>query len=210
MAFKLVRKGWEAFSRMLDARRFRKTLKVEIRKATKASGELLRQEYRDAISGAKIGPRNKPLTVAIKKRDHPLLDTGAMRDAIEVQVVSWKEARVGIPKGTPAHRVATIVSEGARIEITDKMRVMFTVLWHVSEGRMPVSRLRGRAAELWARSPDEWFPLSPRRRIIRIPKRPFIAKTFKNKTVIKRVQKPIEQAVVETWRKHVKAGRGGK
>lgn len=204
----IIQKGWKAFKQMLDQRRFSKALRREMPKAMRRAGEILEDEYKEAINKGKIGPRNKPLTIAIKKHEARLLDSGRMRDAIQTELVAWNTVIVGIPKGTPAYRVAKIVSEGARIEVTERMRSMFMVLWKVSEGQLPVSRLEGRAAELYSRFPGPWFPLSRRKKVIRIPPRPFIQRTFKKKSIRRKMEKQIQLGVVRAWKSHIRVAKG--
>jgi len=196
---------------MLDRRRFKKILKPQISKGLRESAQILENEYKQAIDKGNFA-RNKPLTIAVKGRDHPLLDTGKMRNAITSRQPQWNMAWVGIPKSDPAFKVARIVSEGAQIEITDRMRAMFRVLWIASmaaRGEVPSSSvpLRGRAAELFSRFQD-WGPLPPRRRTIRIPPRPFIQRTFKKKAIRRKLNRRMEKAVVEAWRIHVRTAKG--
>lgn len=208
MVMKLINKGFKEFGRMLDPRRFTAALKQEVMKATVENAKFLEQEVKAAIDGARIGPNNKPLTVMIKKRDHPLLDSGRMREAVEAVIVDWKTASVGIPSSSPSYKVAKWVSEGRSVPVTDRMRQMFKMLWLVSEGRLEPSRLQGRAAELWSRSTGPWYPLSDNTRIIRIPPRPFIELTTKRPDVKAKIRKTYATALANTWRVHVRSARG--
>ena len=72
---------------------------------------------------------------------------------------------------------------------------------------MPVSQLRGRAAELWRQSPQEWFPLSENKRLIRIPKRPFVKRTMAKKSVKKSVARRYNRAVKAAWKEMVRGAR---
>lgn len=204
----LINKGWGAFKKMLDKHRFQRSLKQEMPKAMRKAGEYLEKEYKDAISRGNIPPPNAPLTMGIKKHGITLLDSGRMRDAIRTDLEAWDRVVVGIPKNTREWKVARIVSEGANVEVTDRMRAMFDMLWHASEGRIASSQLYGRAAELWARSPGNWFPLGEHVRVIRIPARPFMQITFGRKAVKDRVKLLQNKGLKQAWRKHVKSARG--
>lgn len=206
MVARLVNKGFKAHKRIFSPRYFRKALEKEIGVAMLGAAQILADEFKLAIDQGKIGPRNKELTIVIKGEDHPLLDQGVMRNAITLRLEKWNEAWAGIPDNTRAHRVAEIVSEGRSIEITDKMRLMFQLLWRVSTNQAPVSTLYGRAAELWRRYPGDWYPLGARKRVIRIPPRPFIEKTFRKKSVQNKLNKRIIQGLREAWREHVRIG----
>lgn len=207
MAIRLINKGWKTVQKVLDKKRYQAILSKEMRRSLVMSANILLEEYRDAIDRRRIRPWNKPLTIAIKGKNHPLLDSGGLRDSIKITPIGDHAVSVGIPRSSQYYNIARIVSDGANIEVTDKMRLMFLLLYRVSEGLTPASVLRGRAAELWEKSPGEWYPLDPNKRLIRIPPRPFIKRTFERPSVKKRVRRQMEIAYKQALMKHIRQSR---
>jgi hypothetical protein len=206
----IFKKGWKAYKNMLDSRKFKKILKRETAVGVLKAADYLRSEYQRTMESGQIQPKNKALTVAIKGRNQPLVDSGRLAKAFIVRKIKWNKAVVEIPKGSPEYELGQLVTRGAIIEVSDKMRAMFHVLWQVSEGRLPSASLRGRAAELWARNPNEWYPLSPNTRAIRIPPRPFIQQVRNRSDVKLGVQSILNQSAIRAWREHVRINRGKK
>ncbi len=138
------------------------------------------------------------LTTGIKGNSSPLVDSGAVKDAVTSKPVKPDLVWVGVPRygssrkahwirAMPVFQAAVQIHEGKSIRVTDKMREMFKLLYLVQKGEVDSSSLTGRAAELWRRSAGrvDWRPLGPGKRRIKIPKRPYILWAL-NKSGLKR------------------------
>lgn len=122
---------------------------------------------------------NQPLTVSIKGGSTPLRDTRKkLLNSITTKNVNQYSVFIGISKSSDFYTQALVIHSGAAIRVTPRMRAMFRVLWLVSKGSMPASRLGGRAKELWDRKPGGWLPLKDSTTAIKIKARPFMDEAF--------------------------------
>lgn len=187
--FKL--KGARKIEQALDPRRFDKTLKKHLRRASALNGKIAEAMVRDTIQNGPFAP-NKPLTTLIKGSEKPLVDKGDLFQSVTSRVMKdGLTVFVGVLKTAPGFNIAVVVHEGAEIGVTAKMRGLFFILWQASIGATDPSELSGRAADLFERFQD-WKPLSPSTSAIIISARPFIKETFKNKK--------LRKAAVDNWR----------
>jgi hypothetical protein len=198
--FKMV--GWKKMKALLNPAGFSETLKKNVAKATKLNGMMLRAEVRKRISDKAYSP-NAKLTIALKGSSTPLVDDADLMNAISDVVIDWKTVFVGVKRGTRGgeFNLAAILHEGAQIEVTPKMRLMFFLLYEVSHGKTPASKLTGRAAEIWASAGADmkFYPLKDGTTHIVIPARHFFRAVFEDPKVIKRAKANWEAAVAATF-----------
>jgi hypothetical protein len=174
------RAEWKAFGKAVDPRELDRVMRRNLRRATALNGKNLERTVRKKIQGGKFTP-NADLTIAIKGSSKPLVDTGhRLFQAVTSRVVDEFTVWVGIQFKDRFYNVAKLLHDGGAIGVTDRMRGLFYVLWLASIGAIPESELTGRAAELWARKPGGWFPLSDNTRAIMIPSRPFLAQAIED------------------------------
>lgn len=189
--------GWKRLGLALDPRRFEKTLRKFARVASERNGLLAVGAVRREVRRGGFLP-NKALTIHIKgEGKKPLVDSGTrLFQGLTSKVQNDFEVFVGFLLGGPNFDAAAAVHEGATIQVTQKMRNMFRLLWMASVGNFDPANLTGRAAELWAQAPSGWLPLKPSTTKIRIRARPFIKRAFENKG--------LKNGVVRQWRLAVK------
>ncbi len=178
--------GWKRWAKALDPKRFEKALRRHMPLATKRIGLLAVGTVRREVRRGGFA-RNAELTIHIKGTGKkPLVDSSRrLFQGLTSQVQDASTVFVGFLLGGPNFDAAAAIHEGATIRVSQKMRNMFRLLWMASVGNMDPSRLTGRAAELWARAPGGWLPLKPSTTVIRIPRRPFIERAFKRKSLKK-------------------------
>jgi hypothetical protein len=205
--FKKVGK-WKELARALDPSRQRKALRQQLRRATALNGKVAEAAIRDGIKAGGF-EGNRPLTVAIKSSTKPLADRGDLFQAATSKVVTSKvlddfTVFAGILKSNENFPMAVALHDGASIKVTPAMRGLFYMLWLVSVGRLPPSKLNGRAAELWTRMPGGWLPLHPNTPAIVIPSRPFIDRISDDGKLRRKMeanwQAAIRQAIRESLR----------
>lgn len=190
--------SWLAFRSALDGKKFQRRLDRAMALATKANAMLVVDAIRHNIkSGAFASARvpNASLTIEIKRKRKPLIDSGGLIKAAMYEVQSPYRAEVGYLRGAPKTDIAIINHEGATIPVTDRMRKMFAALAVASStgSTLGPGGLMGRAAELFARKPGGWKPLRPSTVAIRIPARPFVKEVIDNDA--------LQQAVAENYLK---------
>lgn len=191
--------GFHRFDKALDKGAARVRFRQKIRRATGIAAKLVEKKMRQQIVKGNFEP-NKPLTVAIKQDEKPLVDRADLFQAITSKLTSYRTAFVGVLQTEGVHNTAVVVHEGKAIPVTDKMRGLFSVLWQVSEGRKDAATLSGRARELWERMPGGWFPLSSSTNVITIPSRPFVTATFADKALERKVNELWAKAIDEAIR----------
>lgn len=190
--------GWKEFEMAIKGPKFEKALQKHVGRATTKSAQMLQKEVRKTIKQADF-TKNAMLTVAIKRSSKPLVDRGDLWQAVKAVTESWKRATVGIKYMHNQYDIAKLLHDGGTVPVTEKMRTMFFYLWLASMSEQglrtgPAPVLSGRAAELFERFQD-WKPLRPSTRAIRIPARPFITNTVKKQ----------QKAVIDRWREAVDA-----
>lgn len=130
--------------------------------------------------------KNRPMTVMIKQASTHLVDNRRLYESVEAIRVNWDEWWVGASTrrlGSREIRIAHRLHTGVKIKITARMRRMFELIHAVWLGRLNRSVLTGRAKELYSRNPrGPWMSFGKKKRLINIPKRPFIEKVKDNKT----------------------------
>ncbi len=193
-------KNFDRFRVALGGDRFKGSLKKHIALSTRRGALLVKREIRQTIKGG-ITPQNAALTVALKRSAKPLVDFAELFRAVAEVQPDWKSAFIGIKRTTPEHNLARLLHDGATIPVTKKMRGLFYVLWLASRaargdpsaGAPPLS---GRAQELFERFQD-WRPLGPQTRAIKIQGRPYIEQAFRSASLKTQIQ--------EQWRRGVDA-----
>lgn len=199
---------WRVLSVLTSPANFTKRLELAVSKATSVNLLLLRKLIRDKIR-AVVPPALSPLTTGLKKSTKPLVDRGALFQAVTTWKVSWRAGFVGVlrnaqaPGGGSLISVAEALHEGATLKVTTRMRGMFAVLAQVSAGTRDPNTLKGRALELYEQNPSfKWKPLKPGTVAIRIPARPFIKLVFADPTV--------QAKFVENWEAAIQEALAGK
>lgn len=196
--------GWKKFKKAIDPKELDKAMKRRMVQANKRIGKMVEARIRKTIAKGDFTP-NAALTIAIKKSTKPLVDKGhTLFQAITSVAVDEHRVFVGVLKTDDVYNIAFALHEGAQIPVTRKMRAMFYYLWQASEGKIAPSALTGGAAELWERN-QTWFPLKASTRVIVIPPRPFIKKTFENVAMKKKAQEIWAQAVKNAIKDRSKA-----
>lgn len=202
-SFKL--KGdWKKFKKLVNSKEFKGRLEKNFKIATKANAMLVKRRIRWYIKNSVKAKPNAPLTVLIKGSSRPSFDGGDLFAGITEKIISSHEALIGVIKGTVTAqgedlgKVAEIVHNGASIPVTSSMRGLFFYLWLAGQGKIPISSLTGRAAELADRLKDELSqirPLKSSTNLIVIPARPFIADAMRSASLKKKVKENWENAI---------------
>jgi hypothetical protein len=196
--------GWKKFKKAIDPKELDKAMKRRMVQANKRIGKMAEAKMRKVISKGGFAP-NAALTIAIKKSTLPLVDKGhTLFQAITSVAVDDHRVFVGVLKTDDVYNIAFALHEGANIQVTRKMRAMFYYLWQASEGKIAPSALTGSAAELWERN-KTWMPLKASTRVIVIPSRPFIKKTFEDGVLKRKAQDVWAQAVKNAIKDRSKA-----
>lgn len=180
---------WDQLRDAIDPSKYTVREKNMIRVATTQNAMYVAGQIKRSIG--KLGTRNAPLTILLKRSTKTLFDYGELLKAITHKVISWKTAFVGVLKqskgrdGKSLTNVVVAIHEGVNITVTPKMRAMFWYLWLVTQGKMKESKLDGRAKQIYERIRGRRVikPLSPSTTAIRIPSRPFIRKVFESRDV---------------------------
>lgn len=184
--------GWEQFARLLRPGRFMQSVQKHVGLASKKMAPKLAKVMRRRIRQGTL-TKNAAITVAIKRSSKPLVDYADLFKAITARAMSWDLVFAGVLRTAASYNIAVTLHEGYAIPVSSKMRGLFLVLAQASRARAEghaLPQLTGRAAELFARYQD-WQPLSPSTRAIKIPSRPFARETAEDPAV--------QQMVVRDW-----------
>jgi hypothetical protein len=168
---KLELKNFDQLKRILDANRFTKTFKDQVRQATKTNALTAADAIKVAIAQG-LTPDNHPLTEILKGSSRPLVDGGDLSASIHGKAINWNLAFIGVlknvkKKGLPFASkkalmgqiaIAAILHEGIDIKVTDKMRRFFTIMAMKHPGKVK--------------------PLKAGTSVISIPGRPFLEEAF--------------------------------
>jgi hypothetical protein len=164
----------------LKAPAFHATLRKQLRRASILNGKLVERRIRELIRRGGF-EKNANLTVALKGSSKPLVDSGQVFQFITSKVIDDTTVFVGALRTDDHYNIIETIHNGATIPVTPAMRGLFFVLWQAGKGAMPLSKLEGRAAELFRRMPgDGWRPLRDSTTHIIIPPRPFIHKAMED------------------------------
>jgi len=195
--------GLKQFKHAIDPAGLDRTMREELRRAAAINGQLGAAHLRKTITDGGF-QRNAALTVAIKGGSKkPLVDTAALFQAITSVPVDEYSAFAGVLRTSAAFSVAEAITEGATIQVTPRMRGMFFALYLASQGSDSVT-LEGRAAELFARQPHGWKPLSAGTAVIVIPARDWVAKAFRSRNLKRMVTENWLKALGKTMKKRAK------
>lgn len=197
-------KSWKKLEQTLGAKVQKKLVLQHMTRANLLNGKYAEKIIKERIKQKKY-VKNRPLTVAIKGEDHPLI--GVEGGATLFNNITSKETRprgtvfIGVIRASKIYNIAVALHEGVSIPVTEKMRAMFRALWMVSEGKMDENKLTGRAAQLWEWMPGNWKPLKASTKFIVIQARPFIKDVLNDDVFRKRVMsnwnKAMRQAFAE-------------
>jgi hypothetical protein len=191
--FKLT--GFEKLQDMLDPGEFPERLRATVRKATMKVGLVAEGAIKTAITNGDF-VKNRPMTVALKGSDRPLVDSGELLKAITSEVEDWDRVVVGVIKdqtvqgkdGKPdsIKSIAGILAHGATIKVTPEMRGFFA-----AQAR------RFQRGEI----KRPWRPLSPDTKLIVIKKRPFLQRALRKRHVTR---------YERIWAEAIQRAMGGK
>ncbi len=189
-------KGWQVAT---SQKRFAAVLKKHMSRATELNGLVAAKAQREVIQAGGMA-KNAPLTIFIKGSSKPLVDHSDLFGGITYEVINEFTVFAGVLRTDEGFNVAVALHEGYEEKVTPAMRGMFLYLWKVSQGVVPASYLSGAAAEIWARRPGQYWPLSDETTVITTPPRPWVRLAFENPTFKHRVQENWDQALVATFR----------
>jgi len=191
-------KGWKKFAKAVDKKKFGGMIRKHVALETRRNAQRAAKAIRKRIQGGEGAP-NAPLTIFIKHSSKPLVDDGDLFKAITFQIATWDEGWAGILRSDAEFGLAEFLHEGGTIKVTNKMRALFQIIWETSMGADP-SKLRGRAAELWARQPGGWLPLKKSTTQIEVPGRPFIQRVFEDDEFIRLMKENWEKALARAFK----------
>jgi len=161
---------WGTFGQVLIALSRPKSYDPEVKRCLLASGEMVRGEIRKRIADKKYAP-NRPMTVALKGSDVPLVDKGDLYRAIAVKKpIEKREVFIGVLRTAKKGRrklanVAAILHYWrGPIKVTPKMRRYFLAMS--------------------IKFPGKWFPLKPDTKFLSFTRRPFITDVTDDTKVI--------------------------
>jgi hypothetical protein len=186
--------AWKELAMGLDPSQFTKKMKSRIAYANRLNAAIMQRKIRGVIK-SNVPPPNAPLTIIVKGSSKTLVDHGALFQGIAAQTVDQMNTFVGVVSTSDVYNLAVALHEGATIKVTDKMRNLFSMLWAVSVGAAPASKLTGRALELWNRMPGGWHRLKTTTTVIHIPPRPFIRTAFEDSATKAKIVSNWEDAV---------------
>lgn len=184
---------WKQLAKCIDHKRFHRDVEPRLATILRKAAEMVRDRAR-SMEG--MAP-NAPLTAFIKGANTPGVDSGDMKQSIRVVAFDRLSYWTGIRKGDKNFKKAKMVMEGGLIQVTDHMRGLFEMLAWASEGKVDVSALTGRAADLWKRQPGGWKPLSETTTHILIVPRPFLERAYADVEISAGLERQIERIVTE-------------
>lgn len=210
MAAKFKTFGYKEWAVATSPKRFASVLKKHMSRATELNGLIAAKEQRAVIQSGGFAA-NAALTVFIKGSAKPLVDHADLFGAITHEVINEFSVFAGVLRADEeGFNIAVALHEGFQSKVTPQMRGMFLYLWKVSKGEVPASKLTGRAAELWARRPGGWLPLSEETTVITTPGRPWVTVAFSNMSFRRRVEDNWNQALEATFKELANKGGGNK
>lgn len=161
---------WKEYGKILKDLATPSEYDPEVKRSLLASAEMVRGEIRSRIVDKRYAP-NRPMTVATKGSDVPLVDKGDLYRAVAVKKpIEKREAFIGVlrtaqAKGKKLANVAAILHDWrGPIKVTAKMRRYFLAMS--------------------IKFPGKWFPLKPDTKYLRFTKRPFITDVTDDPKVI--------------------------
>lgn len=200
-------KGLDRWKRAIAPVAFGKSFRKHARKATKRNGAMMAAVIRRVIKQSKGLEANADLTQHIKASNKPLVDFGDLFKGVTWRTVDDFTAFAGVLRTSGEFNVSVIVHEGVEISVTQAMRGMFLALWQASTGELDPSKLTGRAAELYARRPGGWRPLSASTSVIKIPRRPFIEVAVQESDAAAKAKSNFEMALALTFGERAKGNK---
>ena len=182
---------WNRMRFLVDPKRFDGDVRREMRKATRANAMIVAREMRSRITDRRYAA-NAELTVSLKNSDLPLADhgTGSFQ-AITATMLTpdiglagvLRTAPAATPDALPPYNVGAILHEGAVIDVTPRMRMLFQVLSDASRGVIGLESLSERAAYLAERIRRPIAPLAWSTTQLVIPPRPWIREVIEDSAV---------------------------
>lgn len=205
---KITFKGMKKLEAALDSKQFDKIMRRNMRRATQLNGMVVQAAYRKAIQSG-IKPSNAALTQAIKGDDKPLVGTSELFNAITSKVVNDFTAFAGVLRRDDVYNIALAIHEGVSIQVSQKMRNMFYLLWQASEGKIDPSELTGRPKELFE-AMQNWYPLKESTNFINIPARPWMRYANDDPEMKRLLRNNWQQALKASFREQAAAARSKK
>lgn len=161
--------------KFLNISGFKRLMDKKIRVATVKNALIMQAEIRRRIRSRRYA-RNAKVTLMIKGRKPPLIQTGELHRAIEREIISSFKAKVGIRPGENA-KLAKILHEGATVKITPKVRA--AIFGKIKAAGGSIKRL----------------PSKKSKGILRIPPRRFLSEVFSDKKLRMEMNRNWEMAV---------------
>lgn len=191
--------------RSLMSGKFRKYLVLQMIHAGKRVGKEVQSQMRRKIN-SNMPPPNAPMTKVFNSRK-TLIETRAMARAISYKVrgrMSNMTISVGIETSHPRAQVASIVHDGRRIVVTNRMSRLFHMLFLATSfpGRVRITSARGQ--ELLSKARGVVYPLKVGTVLV-IPPRPFARSVLEDRRLPGIVQNEFNLAFERTIEL---AGRG--
>lgn len=155
------------FEKFLKSEATFKILEQEIGKATARNAALLQDAIVEKILSKRFKKKNSPLTKALKDSDTPLVNTGELAKAVEVELSGSFVAFVGflrnqkMSNGGDLKKIVPLLEKGFEVKITKRMRK-----W------------------LFLKMRELNIPEGPRTSsggVLRVPARPFISPIFRSR-----------------------------
>jgi hypothetical protein len=164
--------GFDKLQKMLDPATIEDRLKDKIKIATETVGIVASDAVKEGIYGTG-GFRqyldNRPMTVALKGSDRPLVDNGDLAQSITYDVEDWDRVIVGVLRDKIVKEddgetesiksIAGILHAGVTIKVTDKMRGYFAYK---------------HKQYLEGKEKRPWMPLKPSTKTMVVKPRPFM------------------------------------
>jgi hypothetical protein len=193
--------GFKNLLAILRPELFEKLSRQHVDRATQQNAVFVATAMRNVIKNTEGLDANVQLTVDIKGSSKPLvgIDSDLWGGITHKRIDSFS-AFAGVLRTNEQFNIAVIAHEGKTIPVTAKLRGLFFFLWLASTGEIPVSKLTGRAAELFKRKSSGWVPLAEGTTAITIPGRPFVENALKNEKLKAQVQRNWERAMGFVWR----------
>jgi hypothetical protein len=223
--------GWKKLKTIFSPADFSAVLVPNLRKATAYNALLVKKEIRQRIVDMKYSP-NANLTIMLKGASKPLVGIdSALFNGVTTVVVNEKTAFVGVLRQARQGNqnglanLAEMLHEGMTIQVTEKMRNLFLLLYEMSlkhgpgrdaKGRFTKAAsadqtiMTGRAAELWEQLGGKGviYPIKPETQTIVIKGRPFIQEVIEDPALLAKCKENWAKAVAFSIHKAVNTSGG--
>lgn len=168
--------------RCINPRELGRRLDKNVGIATKKNAAFVKAEMKGRILAGKY-VKNSPVTVILKAKGVPLMEDGDLVRAIDELIISPYAAFVGVKKnasgGSRNGKIPMVELAGM---LQENIKIEFKKIGPAAEARIR-TWFRHKAIE----THFQIMPLSAGKRILRIPKRPFVEKVANNKKIQRKI-----------------------